>query len=111
MKKLQFALIAMGILIFSNFDCKAQTNPTNAYWDGVNIPMAEVEPGIFAIYSGDINQDGTIDAVDMNYIDNDASIFAFGYNPSDLSGDGATDALDMNYVDNSSQLFLFVARP
>jgi len=90
---------------------QAQTNPTNAYWDGVNVPMAEVEPGVFAIYSGDTNQDGGIDALDMNIVESDASIFAFGYNSSDVNGDGATDALDMNIIEINSQLFLFTARP
>lgn len=86
-------------------------NPTNAYGDGVNLPMAEVEPGVYAIYSGDVNQDGTIDGLDIGSIDNDASLFAFGYNVTDLNGDGATDGLDLGIVDNLSQLFLFVARP
>jgi hypothetical protein len=86
-------------------------NPTNAFWDGVNLPMAQVEPGVYALYSGDVNQDGTVDASDMNSIDNDASTFAFGYNITDLTGDGATDANDLNIVDNNTQLFLFAARP
>jgi hypothetical protein len=86
-------------------------NPTNAYWDGVNLPMAQVETGVYAIYSGDTDQDGTVDALDINFIDNDASSFAFGYNVSDLTGDGATDASDLNIVDNNSQLFLFTAQP
>ncbi len=82
-----------------------------AYGDGVNPPMAAVAGSLFANYGGDVNQDGSIDASDMGYVDNDNSIFAFGYNDSDATGDGATDASDLSVVDNNSQLFLFYARP
>lgn len=71
--------------------------------------MIEVEPGTWAFYSGDINQDGAIDGLDMNYIDNNVGFF--GYSDSDINGDGATDGLDMNYIDNNSQLGIFYAQP
>ncbi len=118
MKNLKTILMTMGVIIgFTVADkCFAQiANPTNAYGDGVNIPLKQVDiingQAVYAIYSGDINQDGTVDGQDANYIDNDASNFAFGYNPSDLNGDGGTDGQDANYVDNNSQLFLFKATP
>ncbi len=82
---------------------------TKAYSDGVNPPMAGVASGVFAFYAGDINQDGGIDGVDMNTIDNEIGFF--GYNNSDINGDGGTDGQDMNFVDNNSQLGLFMARP
>ena len=80
-----------------------------AYDDGVNPPMKSLGDGNFGIYAGDINQDGAIDGLDMNHIDNEVGFF--GYNSSDVNGDGATDGLDMNFVDNNSQLSLFFARP
>lgn len=82
-----------------------------AYEDGVNLPLVNVETGVYALYSGDINQDGTVDATDMAIVDNDNASFAFGYNASDATGDGATDASDIAIVDNNQQLFLFYARP
>ena len=108
-------LLVIGALVITNV-CQAQVaNPTNAYGDGVNIPMKLVDniagQNVYAIYSGDINQDGTVDGQDANIIDNDASIFAFGYNASDLNGDGGTDGQDANIVDNNAQLFLFKATP
>ena len=84
-------------------------NIEKAYSDGSNPPMIEVETGIFALYAGDINQDGGIDGLDMNVIDNETGFY--GYNNSDVNGDGGTDGLDMNYIDNNSQLALFYARP
>lgn len=80
-----------------------------AYNDGAIAPMKNLGDGHFAFYAGDINQDGAIDAQDMNVIDNEIGFF--GYNISDVNGDGATDAQDMNFVDNNSQLGLFFARP
>ncbi len=82
-----------------------------AYGDGVNPPMVDMANTGFAFYSGDVNQDGAIDATDMALVDNDNSIFAFGYNATDNNGDGASDATDISIVDNNQKLFLFFARP
>lgn len=82
-----------------------------AYGDGVNPPMVDMANTGFAFYSGDVNQDGTIDASDMALIDNDNAIFAFGYNITDINGDAATDASDISLLDNNQNLFLFYARP
>ena len=86
-------------------------NLLKAYDDGVNPPMASVGLNVFAIYGGDVNKDGTVDASDMSDVDNDNATFAFGYNDTDVSGDGATDASDISTVDNNQSLFLFYARP
>ncbi len=82
-----------------------------AYDDGVNPPMSSVAGGKYAFYGGDVNQDGSIDATDQGEVDNDVSLFAFGYNATDVTGDGSTDASDMQVVDNNLPLFLFYARP
>ncbi|REK49222.1 MAG: hypothetical protein DWQ48_08005 [Bacteroidetes bacterium] len=73
--------------------------------------MQNMGAGVFAFYGGDVNQDGAVDGLDMNDVDNDASLGAFGYNSSDVTGDGATDGLDMNIIDNNSALGIFYARP
>ena len=84
---------------------------TQAFEDGVNPPMASMAGGVYAFYGGDVNQDGSIDATDQGEVDNDVSLFAFGYNATDVTGDGSTDASDMQVVDNNLPLFLFYARP
>lgn len=84
---------------------------SKAYDDGVNASMASMGGDVYAIYSGDVNQDGGIDASDLGDVDNDNSVFAFGYNATDVNGDGGTDASDLAIIDNNSQLFLFYARP
>ena len=87
------------------------TGLAQAYSNGFNQPMKNMGGGVYAIWSGDAMQDGTIDASDMAAVDNGASHFQYGYNPSDCNGDGATDASDMAIIDNNTQLQLFFARP
>ncbi|MEO8151006.1 MAG: hypothetical protein ABI723_25455 [Bacteroidia bacterium] len=98
-----------------NFAASTSYNFTNslskAYDDGINFPMKIMGSGVFAFYGGDVSKDGTVDSQDMQAVDNDAGIFAFGYNDSDCTGDGGTDSQDMQIIDNNSQLFLFYARP
>ena len=65
----------------------------------------------FGIYSGDVNQDGILDGLDMNQIGNKANIFGLGYLPEDLNGDGSIDALDMILLDNNSILPAGVVSP
>ena len=83
----------------------AQTN--NAFGDNQKlIDSTLVGPNyvyIFAIYSGDINRDGAVDALD--YVDLDPSIQAGdgGYVSGDLNGDGAVDALDYLVMDPNIQ--------
>lgn len=79
----------------------AQTN--NAYADN----QKEMEPGVFAIYSGDVNQDAVVDFIDQIIMDNDVLNFAVGYLNSDLNGDSVVDFLDQIILDNN--VFAFVA--
>ena len=67
--------------------------------------------GVYAIYGGDVNLDGTVDGSDMGLTENDVSGFAFGYNVTDCTGDGASDGSDMTLIENNTSLFLFMARP
>jgi len=65
----------------------------------------------FCIYSGDVNQDGTIDGSDGGIVDNDAFNFLTGYLPSDVNGDGIIDGSDNNIVDNNSANFVSKVTP
>jgi hypothetical protein len=64
-----------------------------------------------ALFSGDVNQDGTIDIFDTQLIENEASAFQFGYNPGDVNGDLSSDIFDLQVVENNSVLFIYKARP
>jgi hypothetical protein len=60
----------------------------------------------WVIYSGDVNQDGTVDIDDMTPVDNDAASFISGYLLSDINGDGMVDISDMTIVDNNAAVFV-----
>ena len=82
-----------------------------AYGDGVNSPLRNLGAGRHAFYSGDVNQDGTIDIFDAQQSENEALGFQFGYNPGDVNGDMSSDIFDMQLIENNSNLFIFMARP
>jgi hypothetical protein len=97
------------IQVVTNYDFT--TGLDKAYGNGINPAMKSIGNGKYAIYSGDVNQDGTVDGLDMNEVDNNTSNGSYGYDSSDVNGDGATDGLDMNIVDNNTQSALYFARP
>lgn len=68
---------------------------------GSNMIQVNISPVKFAIYSGDINQDGIIDASDLSGVENDASQSLSGYVNSDLTGDDYVDAQDVSIVENN----------
>jgi hypothetical protein len=65
--------------------------------------------GGFAIRSGDVNQDGIIDTVDMELIGASSSLFSVGYIPADLDGDGMAESADYSLVENN--LLISISRP
>lgn len=75
---------------------------------GNNQIQVDASPLRFAVYSGDVNQDGLVDLTDMSLIFNDALIFAGGYLPTDLNGDSIVDVGDAVIADNNG--FNFVGK-
>lgn len=69
---------------------------------GDNQVRVDNSPVRFAIYSGDVNQDGIVDAGDISPVDNDAYNSISGYVRTDVNGDNIVDALDLNIVDLNS---------
>jgi len=66
---------------------------------------------IFAIFAGDANQDGIVDASDMAAIDNASTAIQTGYYPEDINGEGLVDASDMAIIDNNSTAVVHVHKP
>jgi len=62
--------------------------------------------GVPSFYSGDVNQDGVIDASDASIVDNDTYNFVTGYVNTDITGDGFVDASDLAIVDNNASNFV-----
>ena len=61
--------------------------------------------GKYCIYSGDVNQEGSVDLTDLLQIYNDASNFTSGYQDTDVNGDRITDLTDLIITYNNSANF------
>jgi hypothetical protein len=83
------------------------TSANKAY--GAN--QSEVENGVWALFSGDINQDENIDLLDLNNIEIDINNFLFGYLATDINGDGNVDLLDIPIVEGNINDFIFSLKP
>lgn len=55
----------------------------------------------YCFYSGDVNQDGIIDAGDVSNTENDIGLSLSGYIPTDVTGDFSTDAEDLSLIENN----------
>lgn len=82
------------------------TSKTKAYGDNLKFKNFE-----YCFYSGDVNQDGTVDISDGSLIDNDAFNFVSGYLSTDVNGDGLVDVDDAVYADNNGYNFVSKIRP
>lgn len=76
-------------------------NFTNAAAKAYGANQTEIEPGVFALYSGDIVRDGSIDVSDYLVMDPDIVCGNSGYLSTDLNGDGAVDVYDFLIMQNS----------
>lgn len=73
--------------------------------------QVQVGPGVWALYSGDITQDGVVDGLDYNDWENDSNNFAGGYFTTDLNGDGIVDGLDFILWETNSNDFVGAVIP
>ena len=85
------------------FNAVTNYNYTTAASQAYGSNQTEVEPGVFALYSGDINQDGFIDSFDFPALDSDIFDGVSGvYVNTDLNGDGFVDSFDFPWLDVNS---------
>ncbi|MBL8007393.1 MAG: hypothetical protein JNJ56_07665 [Ignavibacteria bacterium] len=68
---------------------------------GSNMIQVSSSPLRFAVYNGDSNQDGIVDAADLSGIENDVANSVSGYVSTDLSGDDYVDAEDQSIAENN----------
>ncbi|MFZ7153201.1 MAG: hypothetical protein ACO1HP_05455 [Bacteroidota bacterium] len=83
------------------------SNQNQAYGDNL-VQVA----GVWAMYSGDVNQDGFIGGDDVGAVDNDnlAGLF-FTYTTSDINGDLFVGGDDVGVVDNNNLAGVYLLRP
>ncbi len=97
---------------FVNSDASIAFSVDANYAYGNNQIQVDNSPyNVFAFYSGDVNQDGTIDASDLSDTDNDAFAGLSGYVRTDVTGDNFVDAADVSIVDNNAFSAVSVVRP
>ncbi len=108
MKILKITAFGLFVSFFGLQEAKAQSNPNNAYGDN----QIEVEPGVFAIYSGDVNQDGFIGSDDVVTIDIDNINGVFGiYTATDINGDSFVGSDDVVIADVNNINGVFIQTP
>lgn len=86
---------------FNNGQMSIDFTSDNTISFGSNMVLKGAE---WTIYSGDVNQDGTIDAGDLSQVENDAGESLSGYVSSDVNGDDFVDAGDVSIVENNVAL-------
>ncbi len=96
------APVSMTVGGTNNFDFT--TSASQAF--GSNQVIIDNSPIRYAIYSGDVNKDGAVDAADLSIIDNDAFNFESGYVRADVTGDNTVDASDASVTDNNAYNFV-----
>ncbi len=97
-----FYIVVKGINCVSTCTALSQTvggtlltyDFTNSVSKAYGNNMRQVEPGVWVIYSGDINQDETIDNSDTDTLFIDINNSNYGVLPTDLNGDGTVDNSD-----------------
>jgi len=83
------------------------SNAGKAYGDN----LIETEPGIWAVYSGDLYQDENIDLIDINLLEASISNFEFGNVSTDINGDGNVDLMDFTVIELNVSNFVFSGHP
>ena len=97
-----------SVIKFKQFTKQAQYNfsdlSSKAF--GSNMKQVDSSPVKFAVFGGDIDQNGFIDLNDITLAFNGASAFLSGYNITDVNGDNLTDLSDVLLVFNNSSAFV-----
>ena len=63
--------------------------------------LKDLGDGNFALFSGDVDQNGEINANDFLLIENQLELFGTGYLKEDISGDGVVESLDFCLFENN----------
>jgi len=78
---------------------------------GNNMKQVDASPVRFAIYSGDVDQNGVVEGTDAVATDNDVFNFVTGYVNTDVTGDYVVDASDAAITGNNAFNFVVKITP
>ncbi|MEO8664045.1 MAG: hypothetical protein ABI462_01000 [Ignavibacteria bacterium] len=99
----------LHVTYFGSYDLDMYSLSSKAY--GSNLIKVDNSPPAFAVISGDINQDGSVNLSDVIRTFNDAATFVSGYVVTDVNGDNITNLNDVIIVYNNSTAFAHVIKP
>jgi hypothetical protein len=101
-------LVTMGASVTYDFT----TSDTQADNNGSNTSMIQLANGDWAMWVGDVTQDGFVGGDDVSQVDNDnlAGLF-YDYLSTDVSGDGFIGGDDVSAVDNNNLLGVYYLYP
>lgn len=83
------------------------TSASQAYGNN----MADMGDGNFALWSGDVDQDGVIDQNDLGLLETATQNFTSGYYSTDITGDHVVESVDFSLIENNTLLNLSRTRP
>lgn len=98
---------AKSYLINGTIQLDLTVDPNNTF--GSNV--LDLKNGYFAIYGGDVNNDGVVSNDDMVSMDNDNSTFNSGYLNTDMNGDSIITNDDIVILDNNNSNFIAEIKP
>lgn len=98
---------ALPVMINANTNYNFSISANKAYGNN----MTEIEPGIWALFSGDVNQDENIDLLDLSLLESGINNFLYGYQTTDINGDGNADLLDLPILETNITDFIFSSHP
>lgn len=97
-----------AVMVTANGSFNFSTSASQAFGDN----QIEVAPGVYAMFSGDVNQDGFIGGDDVGVVDNDNLVGLFlDYFVTDVNGDGFVGGDDVGLVDNNNLAGVFAILP
>ena len=73
--------------------------------------LCNLGDGNFALWSGDLNNDGVIDLIDVHLLESFLSPITIGYTRPDLTGDNCVESADYSVMENNCGENLHVLKP
>ena len=83
------------------------TDASKAYQNN----QVNIGSGVYAIYSGDVDQDNSVDLSDLTDVESNSQLTSYGYFSCDLTGDNKCESTDYSLVENNYNGGVMVKKP
>jgi hypothetical protein len=95
------------VRVLNNMTYSFSLSASNSY--GSNV--CNMGDGNFALWSGDVDQNGTIDHTDISSIESSSILFTTGYDQDDITGDNMVELTDYSLIESNFSVGLLVLKP